>query len=72
MLGFSFSPELVALMRTVLDNAMLQVPSSVSNPTTKVFLAESILKAASQGHTSYNELFAAATVQVQTITSMLP
>jgi hypothetical protein len=72
MLGFSFSPELVALMRTVLDDAMLQVPSSVSNATTKVFLAESILKAASQGHTSYNELFAAATVQVQTITSMLP
>jgi len=66
-----FSPELVVLMRTVLEDVMLQVPSSVSNATTKVFLAESILKAASQGHTSYNALFAAAMEQIQTIVSML-
>jgi len=67
----SFNPELVSLMRTVLEDVMLQVPSSVSNSTTKVFLAESILKAASRGHTSYNELFAAATEQIQTIVSIL-
>lgn len=67
----AFSPELVALMRTVLDDVMLQLPSSVSNATTKVLLAESILKAASEGHTSYNELLAAAMEQVQTIVSTL-
>ncbi len=66
-----FSPELIVLMRTVLDDAMLQVPLSISNATTKAFLAESILKAAARGQTSYNELFAAATEQVQTIVSML-
>lgn len=67
----SFSPELIALMRTVLDDVMSHVPPSVSNPTTKVFLAETILKAASEGQTSYHELFAAATGQFHTIVSTL-
>jgi hypothetical protein len=66
-----FNPELITLMRTVLDDVMLRVPPSVSNATTKTLLAESILKAAAQGQTSYNELFAAATDQIQTIVSML-
>ena len=65
----SFSPELIALMRTVLEDAMLLVPASVSNVSAKVLLAESILKAASNGHTSYDELSAAATEQIQTIVS---
>lgn len=66
-----FSPELIALMRSVLDDAMSQVPPSVSNATTKVLLAEAILKAASQGQTSYNELFSAATDQIQSIVDTL-
>ena len=66
-----FGPELITLMRTVLDDVMLQVPPSISNTTTKTLLAESILKAAAQGQTSYNELLAAATDQIQTILSAL-
>jgi hypothetical protein len=63
-----YRPELIALMRTVLDDVMLRVPPSVANTTTKALLAETILKAAAQGQTSYNELYAAA---IQTVTSML-
>jgi len=66
-----FSPELVALMRTVLEDAMSRVPSSISNATTKVLLAESILKAASKGQTSYNGLLVAAMDQIQAIVSTL-
>ena len=66
-----FGPELITLMRTVLDDVMLQVPPSISNTTTKALLAESILRAAAQGQTSYNELWTAATDQIQTIVSML-
>ncbi len=66
-----FNPELITLMRTVLDDAMLLMPPSVSNATTKTLLAESILKEAAQGQTSYNELFAAASGQIQAILSML-
>lgn len=65
-----FGPELVALMRTVLDDVMLRVPPNVSNATTKTLLAESILKAAARGQTGYNELLAIATDQIQIIASM--
>jgi hypothetical protein len=34
---------------------------SLPNSTTKAYLAECILKAAAQGHTTYDELIAAAT-----------
>jgi hypothetical protein len=64
-----FNPELITLMRTVLDDVMSRVPSSLSNTTTKALLAESILKAAAQGQTSYNELLAAATDQIHAILS---
>jgi hypothetical protein len=67
----AFDPELVALMRTVLDDVMLRVPPSVANSTAKTLLAESILKAAAQGQTSYNDLLAAASDHIQTIVSML-
>lgn len=36
----------------------------------KVYLAECILKAAAQGHTSYNELIVAATDQIQIAISL--
>lgn len=66
-----FSPELVALMRTVLDDVMLKVPASLSNATTKVLLAEVILQAASKGQANYHELFASAESQIQTVGSIL-
>jgi len=47
------------------------VPLEISGTTAKAYLAEAILKAAAQGHTSYNELMAAATNQIQTILSIL-
>jgi hypothetical protein len=39
---------------------MSKVPPKIANTATKVLLAECILKAAAAGHTSYNELIAAA------------
>ena len=46
---------------------MTRVPIDFSGTTTKAYLAEAILKAAAQGHTSYNELLAAATDQIQVV-----
>ena len=66
-----FDPELIQVMRSVLDDVMSRVPLEVSGTTAKAYLAEAILKAASQGSTSYNELMAAATDQIQTILSNL-
>ena len=66
-----FDPELVQVMRSVLDDVMRSVPLEISGTTAKAYLAEAILKAAAQGHTSYNELMAAATNQIQTILSIL-
>ena len=65
-----FDPELVQVMRSVLDDVMTSVPLEISGTTAKAYLAEAILKAAAQGHTSYNELMAAATNQIQTILSI--
>ena len=66
-----FDPELIQLMRSVLEDAMTRVPIEITGITTKAYLAEVILKAAAQGHTSYSELLAAATDQIQVIVSML-
>jgi len=65
-----FDPELIQLMRSVLEDAMTRVPVEITGITPKAYLAEAILKAAAQGHTSYNELLAAATDQIQVIVSM--
>ncbi|HTO65279.1 MAG TPA: hypothetical protein VMM15_28970 [Bradyrhizobium sp.] len=65
-----FDRELVALMRTALDDVMTRVPPEISGIATKAVLAECILKAAAQGHTSYNELLSAATDHIQTIMTM--
>ncbi|WGR94938.1 hypothetical protein MTX26_02700 [Bradyrhizobium sp. ISRA443] len=65
-----FDRELVALMRSALEDVMSKVPPKISNAATKAFLAECILKAAAQGHTSYNELLAAATDHLQSIMTM--
>ena len=65
-----FDRELIALMRLTLNDVMSKIPPEFSNTATKAFLAECILKAAAQGHTSYNELLAAATDHIQTIVTM--
>ena len=65
-----FDPELVRVMRNVLEEAMTRVPLEISNTTTKAYLAECILKTAAQGHTAYNELLSAATDQIQVIVSI--
>ena len=67
----SFDPELIQVMRTALEDVMTMVPRGYSSDSAKAYLAECILKAAAQGHTSYNELVAAANDQIQTIISFL-
>jgi hypothetical protein len=65
-----FDPELVQVMRRVLEEGMTRVPIDVPGTTAKAHLAEAILKAAAQGHTNYNELLAAATDRIQAILSL--
>ncbi len=57
-------------MRSVLDDVMTKVPVELSGTAAKAYLAEAILKAAAQGHTSYNELVAAASDQIQVVLSL--
>jgi hypothetical protein len=66
----SFDPELVQLMRNVLEEIMTRVPLEYATPATKAYLAECILKAAAQGQTSYNASLAAAADQIQTVMSL--
>ncbi|MGO9633340.1 MAG: hypothetical protein ACLPX1_05525 [Steroidobacteraceae bacterium] len=65
-----FDPELVQVMRNVLEEVITRVPLEISNTTTKAYLAECILKTAAQGHTAYSELLTAATDEIQLIVSM--
>ena len=65
-----FDPQLISLMRNVLEDVMSKVPAECSTQATKAFLASCILKAAAEGHTSYSELMTAASDQVQTIVSL--
>jgi len=65
-----FDPRLISLMKNALEEVMTRVPVEYSTPATKAFLAECILKAAAQGHTTYNELVAAAADQIQVIMSL--
>ena len=66
----TFSPVLVSIMRTVLEETMTKVPSEQATTLTKVHLAEFILKAAAEGVTSYEGLAAAALDQLPSILSM--
>jgi hypothetical protein len=43
-------------MRTALEEVMTRVPEASSTPAMKARLAECILKAAAQGHTTHSEL----------------
>ena len=67
----NFSPELIRNMRAALDEVMTQIPLEQATPGVKAALAEYILKAAAQGQTSYEDLIAAASGQIQTVLSML-
>ena len=51
-----FDPELVQVMRAVLEEIMQRVPVEYSTQATKAYLAECILKAAAQGQTSFDAL----------------
>ena len=63
-------PQLVNAMRSALEEVMTRVPSEYSTSATKAYLAECILKAAAQGHTTFDELVAAAADQIQTALSL--
>jgi len=65
-----FAPQLIEQMRSALEDVMTRVPLDHSTTAVKVYLAECILKAAAQGHTSYNELIAAAADQIQVAISL--
>ena len=65
-----FDPELIQIMRTVLEDVMTRVPLQMVNTETKAYLAECLLKAAARGHTNYADLLAAATDHIQVIASM--
>ena len=67
----NFSPELIRNMRAALDEVMTQIPLEQATPGVKAALAEYVLKAAAQGQTSYEDLIAAASGQIQTVLSML-
>jgi hypothetical protein len=67
----TFSPALITLMRSVLDDAMTKVPAELATTVTKAYLAEFILKAAAGGLTSYEGLITATVSQLPTILSTL-
>jgi len=66
-----FDPQLVQVMKRVLEDVMARVPLEHSTPAAKAYLAEFILKAAAQGHTNYDALIAAASDQIQVILSLI-
>jgi hypothetical protein len=66
----NYSPELIQTMRAALDEVVTYIPVDRATLGIKVRLAESILKAAENGQTTYEGLLAAASDQIQTILSM--
>ena len=55
-----FEPELVSMMRSVLESAVAQIDVGNRTPATKAKMAERILRAASDGITNPAELTAVA------------
>jgi hypothetical protein len=66
-----FDPDLIRVMKRVLDEIMSRMPLEHSTPAVKAYLAECILKAAAQGQTNYDALIAAAADQMRVLLSML-
>jgi hypothetical protein len=67
----SYGPELIQIMRAVLDEVMTKIPVDQVTPGIKAHMAEVILKAAAEGPTTYDGLLASASDQIQTILSLL-
>jgi hypothetical protein len=67
----NFSPELIRIMRTALDEVMTKIPGDQATPAIKAHMAEIILKTAAEGQTTRDGLLAAAADQIQTILSPL-
>lgn len=65
----TFSPALITIMRSVLEDAMTKVPAEQATTITKAYLAECILNAAAGGVTSYEGFITAAVSQLPTILS---
>ena len=65
-----FEPQLIQVMKRVLEDVMTRVPLEQSTPAAKAYLAECILKAAAQGQTSYDALVSVATDQLPVISSL--
>jgi hypothetical protein len=63
-----YSPELIQTMRAALEDVMTRIPHAT--PAIKVHMAEIILKAAAEGHTTYDSLITAASDQIQTVVSL--
>jgi hypothetical protein len=66
----AYSPELITIMRNVLEELMTRVPLELATNSTKAHLAEVILKTASQGETRYDCFMDAAVNSLPTIFSM--
>ena len=56
----SYGPELIQIMRAVLEEVMTKIPVEQVTPGVKAHMAEVILKAAAAGQTSYDGLLASA------------
>jgi len=65
-----FDPELISIMKRVLEDTMTKVPVEYSTPAAKAYLAEYILKAAAQGKTSYDALMVAAADHIEVFVSL--
>jgi hypothetical protein len=66
-----YGPELIQIMRAVLDEVMTKIPVEQVTPGLKAHMAQIILKAAAEGQTSYDGLLASASDQIQTVLSLL-
>lgn len=66
-----FDPELIAIMKQVLEDTMTRVPAECSTPAAKAYFAEYILRAAAQGKTSYDALMVAAADHIEVFVSLL-
>lgn len=62
-----FSPEVIQVLRSILDEVMSNAPADQVTPAAKARMAEAILKAASNGQTSYEDLLDTASHQLNTI-----
>jgi hypothetical protein len=66
----SYSPELVQIMRSALDEVMTQIPLEWATLSIKAHMAEIILDAAAGGETTYDGLVAAASRQIHVVLSV--